>query len=147
MDISTLYGALSTALSSATAINTWANTNYGKAHTIISRADQRNGPTEDNCPCCAITPISRDVSQENREQYNGFRIDAMVFDTSTNGFARLEAYRKLIEGVLASTAETYSLYLVDISCAYDMSESYPFLWVGMEVKFKTYITIGSNPLT
>ena len=147
MNIATLNTAMRAAITGyAATLNAWAQSKYTKNHTLIVRADMRDSPGEDECPCCAFTPANREASQENRIAYYTFGLDVMVFDDTVNGFTNLETYRKHLQDILVATAATNDLVVVDIAVAYDIEDAFPFLWCGMQVKFKETFVIGQNPI-
>lgn len=146
MNIVTLYDTLVTAISNCTAVNTWSMLIYGKTHTYINRADRRDGPTLEDCPCCGLTPIGKEMSQESRKIYHDFQLDTMVHDSSTDGFENLETYRKYLQDALKAAIDTMNLEMVDMTLSYEVAESFPFLWCGTRIRFLESITLGTDPL-
>ena len=147
MNIVTLKSLLDSAISSNGAINTWSMVTYGVNHTILERADERNAPTQDTCPCCVLTPIRKSMSQQERNINHDFQVDLIIYDTSSAGFANLEAYRLLIQDTFTTAISTMNLNIVDIVCDYDSQTTFPFLWCGMQLRFLEQICIGTNPLS
>lgn len=149
MDIATLYSSLTSAIVNAQAtFNAWSQAAYDKNHTYIVRFDVRDAPDPSECPCTAISPISRIANQEMKDSVNGFIFHNAVYDTTTSGFANLEAYRKIVEGVVVSTISSAdsSLIIPELKVEYDINTAFPFLWSGTLVQIKQYNTIGDNPL-
>jgi hypothetical protein len=150
MNIATLYSSLTSAIVSAQAtFNIWAQAAYGKNHTYIIRFDIRDAPDPSECPCTAISPISRMANQEMKDSVNGFIFHSAVYDATTSGFANLEAYRKIVEGVIvnAISAADSSLIIPELKVEYDINTAFPFLWSGTLIQIKQYNTIGANPLS
>lgn len=146
MNIVTLYDILVSALANCEPADTWAQLAYNKAPTYINRADRRDGPTLDDCPCCAFTPLSKEMSQESRKIYHDFQLDTMVYDETSAGFENLEIFRKHLQDVLVASINTMNLEMVDVTLEYEVAESFPFLWCGMRMRFLESITMGTDPL-
>jgi hypothetical protein len=147
LNITTLYDALVTELTNDTGLNSWALLTYGKNHTYINRADRRDGPELEDCPCCTLTPVGKEMSAERRTVFHDFHLDALVYDESASAFANLEAYRKLLQDALVLAIGAMNLFLVDVVVEYESAESYPFSWSGMQMRFAEHVTLGTNPLS
>lgn len=146
MNIVTLHTTLVNAMSEYAPAKTWATLTYGVEMTYINRADRRDGPTLDDCPCCALTPLSKEMSQESRKIYHDFQLDTMVHDDTTSGFENLEVFRKHLQDALVASINTMNLEMVDVTLEYEVTESFPFLWCGMRMRFLESITMGTDPL-
>ena len=148
MNIATLNTALRAAITAyADTLNTWAQAAYTKNHNFIDRKDVRNAPIADNCPCCLLTPDTKEMSHESPIHFNNFLLDVIVEDESSSGFANLEAYRVHLQTCIETYARSQGLAMVGIIVDYDLDSSYPMLWCGMQIKFKQHKTIGQNPIT
>lgn len=147
MNISTLYDTLSTGISGYTPLEAWALSRYGKSHTIIGRADKRDGPDETDCPCCVLTPIAKEMSQEDRRVYHDFSLDVIIYDGTSLGFKYVEEFRVLLQDAMKAAVAGGNINLVDIRVDYDLSSSFPFIGCGMLIRFLESITLGTDPLS
>ena len=75
-----LVETIAEAVDQDSAITSWANSNYGRKHTVQLFPDKRDLPGETECPYVLIEPDAGDKGRRSREVDNAFVVVLGVFD-------------------------------------------------------------------
>ena len=156
MDINTLISNIVDSIATDSALSSWANSTYGKDHSVLVSFDKRNPPGEAEAPFIVIHPIQKQVGQGLSDKSHVIEIDCCIYDETTETFAqsnisgyagvnRIEAFRKLVESAIVRTNVGNALFQT-LDIEFDVIESFPFHWAGMAVDIKERVTISSDPL-
>ena len=155
-DLNTVLQKLRDTVADATAIKSWAQTNFSKNHTVFIGLDSRNPPTEDDYPCLSLYPASKEASQGEEATSNvfgcscGINIESTATVISTNvkeysGVQLLESFRKLvIDAIDTLSATDLGGYITAVKVDYAPIEFFPFFLCDMEITISDFREFGSD---
>jgi len=140
MNITTLMNTLRNAIHDDTATQAWCTTAYKQNHHVYVGVDQDNLPPVGDYPLVHLFPMRKNAGYNLSKQEHGIEVTCGIYDATVRstdkanvieytGVANIEAFRKLVETVVAANVGTLTAGTVEIE--YSPVEAFPYFLAGM----------------